>query len=188
MKSYKCAVDSIHRIEADISTLDYLLQFEKILEEAGMYGYENWEAGEVIEGPIITRYWVAVFLMYPLKLKPDVKAIPRLTKIGAKINYSQDVFVQPGRVTGPEDIADRMTMLAKKEKHKVWILEIHIPKQLIEDEIDEYVELDEIDINTDDIDSSYQENESLDSDLEDEDLFADDNMDNQLGDEFESDF
>ena len=45
----KNAVENINRINGNETLLDLLLEFEKILDETGIYAYKNWASGEVVE-------------------------------------------------------------------------------------------------------------------------------------------
>ena len=47
----KDAVENINRINGNETLLDLLLEFEKILDETGIYAYKNWQLGEVVVGP-----------------------------------------------------------------------------------------------------------------------------------------
>ena len=53
------------------SDLDILLEFEEVLDNLNLYAYKNWEHGEVIAGPEVSKYWITVTLMWPRKLMPD---------------------------------------------------------------------------------------------------------------------
>ena len=35
-----------------------LKDYERVLDELGLYVYDNWEDGELVEGPIIGRHFV----------------------------------------------------------------------------------------------------------------------------------
>ena len=62
------------------SDLDILLEFEEVLDNLNLYAYKNWDYGEVIAGPEVSKYWITVTLMYPRKLMPDPDGALRLTK------------------------------------------------------------------------------------------------------------
>jgi hypothetical protein len=148
---------TIKYVYEDIGALDILLQFEDILEKSGLYVYPNWELGEVIDGPVIERHWVDVSLMYPYKKMPEPEGAMRLVKIGCKVFFGKDVYKEPTRVYGPEDIRDPHTKKAKLIPHKVWVVKIRIPKRLIEQEMEEYMGLSDLDIgvDTNDLDAAY---------------------------------
>ena len=60
------AVENINRINGNKTLLDMLLEFEKVLDDTGIYAYKNWMSGEVVEGPILERHWFNVTLMLSL--------------------------------------------------------------------------------------------------------------------------
>lgn len=76
------AVENINRINGNKTLLDMLLEFEKVLDDTGIYAYKNWMLGEVVEGPNLERHWFNVTLMYPRQQMPDPDAIRRLAKYG----------------------------------------------------------------------------------------------------------
>ena len=43
-------LDNIRSIDKNGTLLDILLEFERVLDEAGLYAYKNWSLGEVAEG------------------------------------------------------------------------------------------------------------------------------------------
>ena len=81
------AVENVNRINGNETLLDMLLEFEKVLDDVGVYAYKNWMLGEVVEGPLLERYWFNVTLMYPRKEMPDPDAMRRLDKYGCKVEY-----------------------------------------------------------------------------------------------------
>ena len=40
------------------SNLNVLIEFEEVLDNLHLYSYKNWEFGEVIAGPEVSRYWI----------------------------------------------------------------------------------------------------------------------------------
>lgn len=159
MRDFSELKQNINLLTNDISLLDILIQFERILEDSGVYGYHNWESGEVVAGPEVERFWVEVTLMYPYKLMPEPAGALRLSKIGAKVSYQKDIFKEPIRVIDMDDIEDPITKKAKLSENKVWIVKIRMPKRLIDDAIEDFIDLDNIglDVDTDDIEDAYMD-------------------------------
>ena len=58
-------IDNIRDIDKNGTLLDILLEYERVLDEVGLYAYKNWRLGEIVEGPKLARYWLHVKLMYP---------------------------------------------------------------------------------------------------------------------------
>ena len=60
------------------SALTSLLDFERVLDEVDIYAFKNWEIGELVAGPEISKYRVECTFMWPLKLMPDPRGARRL--------------------------------------------------------------------------------------------------------------
>ena len=45
-------------------TLGILKDFERVIDELDVYVFENWQEGELLEGPIDSRHFVYKFLSY----------------------------------------------------------------------------------------------------------------------------
>ena len=86
---YPNIIDSIKGIFTSDASLSTLLDFERVLDEADMYAYKNWDLGELVDGPKIKKYTVACVFMYPLKLMPDPRAGKRIIKLGCTIHFKK---------------------------------------------------------------------------------------------------
>jgi len=142
-------LDSIKKTLVSISKgnnlLDTLLEFERTLDNAEIFAYKNWILGELVEGPIISRYWYKTVWMYPYAMMPDPDAGLRLTKLGAKVNFRKGVFNKPVKVHGPEDWANPETKKAKMAEHPVWLVTIDMPLKYINhglDQLDDVIAMD----------------------------------------------
>lgn len=128
-------LDSIKQTLVNISKgdsiLDTLLEFERTLDNAELFAYKNWILGELVEGPVIGRYFYKVVFMYPHQLMPDPNGGLRLTKIGAKVNFKKGVFKKPTRVRGPEDWVDPQSKRAKMVESDIWLVTIELPMKYI---------------------------------------------------------
>ena len=111
--------------------LSTLLEFERTLDNAEIFAYKNWILGELVEGPIISRYFYRVVFMWPYAMMPDPNAGLRLTKLGAKVGFRQGVFKKPVKVDGPKDWVDPQTKRAKMAEHDVWLVTIELPIKYI---------------------------------------------------------
>ena len=83
---YPSIIDSIKGIFTSDASLSTLLDFERVIDEADMYAYQNWDLGELVDGPKIKKYTVACIFMYPAKLMPDPRAGKRILKLGCSFN------------------------------------------------------------------------------------------------------
>ncbi len=120
------------------NTLEVMLEFERVLDQMDMYAYENWIKGELVEGPIVSRYWVECAFMWPLKMMPDPSAALRLTNRKCKVYYSRDYYVEPMTVQ-PNQANLMFDPLTQKQRPKmkktpVWVVTIKIPRRFIDGE------------------------------------------------------
>ena len=123
-------VNNHYAIHKSTSLLDALLEFEKALDEMGLYTYKNWDQGEIVEGPTVSRYWVETTLMYPLNEMPDPSGGQRLLGYDCKVSYKKDELLKPREIKSPEDYRPGTTK-GKIDAHDIWVVEIKMPKQLI---------------------------------------------------------
>jgi hypothetical protein len=133
------------------SILDTLLEFERTLDNAEIFAYKNWILGEIVEGPIIGRYFYKVVLMYPYAMMPDPDGGLRLTKIGSKVNYQKGVFKKPIKVKGPMDWMDPQSKKAKMVDYEIWLVTIELPIKYINrglENIDDIIQQDIEDTNS----------------------------------------
>jgi len=56
--SIKDVINNVKDIYLSNSSLNTLLDFERVLDELDMYAYLNWQKGELVEGPIVEKYYV----------------------------------------------------------------------------------------------------------------------------------
>ena len=141
------------------SDLNVLLEFEEVLDNLHIYAYKNWEFGEVIAGPEVSRYWVSVTLMYPEKLMPDPDAALRLIKHGAKVYYKKDVLKEPVKIVTPDDMGDveprSMQRKAKVKDTPIWLIQIDMPRDFVDEFESSKITINGQDIDLGDVDSAY---------------------------------
>jgi hypothetical protein len=107
-----------------------LKDFERVIDELGLYVYENWSQGELVEGPIIERHWVTCTFMWPRKNMPDPMGGKRLLDYDCKISYEKSSIIKAKKIEKPDDIRPG-TKKGKLEKIPVWLVKIQMPKRLI---------------------------------------------------------
>lgn len=174
--------EQLAMISAEKSVLDMLLEFERTMDNANVFAYQNWLSGELVDGPKIERYWVTCKFMYPYNLMPDPMGGMRLEKFECKVTFQKDIFESPVKVTGPASYADPRTKSAKLKKHPVWIVTIQMPKSFIDERLQDEVESqNSIAVDTDDISTAYDDNisevEDMDQDtMGSEDMGAEDDL------------
>ena len=128
-------VDIIQNISAiydSNNSLRILKDFERVIDELNVYVYKNWEDGELVSGPKVSRHWVECSFYWPHKKMPDPMGGKRLLEFGCKVSYTKDEIEEPRRIKKPDDIRPA-SKKGKMDKHPIWIVNIKMPKQLIFD-------------------------------------------------------
>lgn len=127
---------TISTIKKNRNTLDVLLEFEGVLDDLHIYAYENWIKGEVIKGPIISKYWVEVYLMYPEKHMPNPIAAERLIKHGCYVFFKKETLTDNVKIKSPDDLVpdvDRQKSVPKTQTSNVYVVKIVMPRHLLTD-------------------------------------------------------
>ena len=150
-------VKNTKKIYMSESSLETLLDFERVLDQLDIYAFENWKRGELVEGPIVDRHWVTAKFMWPHKLMPDPDGAKRLLGYNAKVMYERDKLASPVKVEDYDDFRPG-TRKPKMREDAVWILEIRMPKELIQDINEGYLELEGREVDMTDLDDAYEQN------------------------------
>lgn len=122
-------VDTIYSTNSSLSTLK---DFERVLDEMNMYVYKNWQDGELASGPRVDRHWVSASFMWPREKMPDPMAAKRLLDYGCQVRYEKTHLLEPRPIKDPDDFRPG-TRKGKLEHKPVWLVEITMPKKLVED-------------------------------------------------------
>lgn len=99
--------------------LDILIQMEDVLDSLDVYVFANWMKGEIVEGPVVRRYWFDFTLRYPIYKMPDPRGAMRLLKHGVRVDYNK-ATVEDDQGEEPSDPTH-------------WEIKISVPKRLIAD-------------------------------------------------------
>jgi len=148
-------VKNIKKIYMSDSSLNMLLDFERVLDNMDIYAFPNWMLGELVEGPTISKYWVKCKFMWPENLMPDPSGAKRLIPYGAKITYQRDTVRVPIKIKTPDDYRDG-SKKGKLVDTKVWYVDIMLPKNLLAEIKQGSVELAGEEIDLSDLQSAYE--------------------------------
>lgn len=148
MTSLTDNIKNIKKIYMSDSSLNILLDFERVLDNLDLFVFPNWTYGELVEGPIIAKYWVKCKFMWPYNLMPDPDGAKRLIPYGAKVTYEKDTIRVPVKINSPDDYRDG-SKKGKLVDAKVWYVEIMMPKSLMSEIKQGSIEIagEEIDLN-----------------------------------------
>lgn len=141
------AID-LERIIESPHILDILIQMEDVLDSMDIYVFENWALGEIVEGPLIKRYWLEFTLRYPHHRMPDPKAALRLMKHDIRVDFYEAEF-KDGSEKVIETEEERQT---EKMDDTYWMVRVTIPRRLVTQMSDvqnqfyaDYVDVDDVD-------------------------------------------
>lgn len=158
-KTINDTIAALKRADENTTSLDMLLEFEKTLDDASLYAYLNWMDGELVEGPDINRYWIKTTWMYPKEKMPDPSGGMRLVKYGCKITYKEDVYRQPTKVLGPEDIeaGKDQPKKAKMEEQPVWLVTIMMPRKFVDEAQEGTLRIGDQELDVEDVAAAWDE-------------------------------
>ena len=168
-EDYWQVADNIRDIYMSEGSLTTLLDFERVLDEVDIYAFKNWELGELVAGPDIGKYRVTCTFMWPEKLMPDPRGGRRLLPFDCEVSYMKKDIKIPVKITDPSDYRSG-TKKAKLITRQVWLVEIVMPKALMNDIRTGSIEMEDQDIDLDDLDQAYEQD--LDKDATQNDAQA----------------
>ena len=149
-------VSTIKGVMTSDGSMSTLLDFERVLDEADLYAFENWIKGELVQGPISKRYTVKCVFMYPYKLMPNPMGVKRLLVLGCNVEFAKSQIKVPIEVKNYEDFVQG-TRYPKMIERKVWFVSIEIPKQLMNEIKEGSIDLADKAIDLEEIDQAYEE-------------------------------
>lgn len=148
---------SLYEAESYMATL---LDFERVLDSVHLYAYENWVKGELVEGPKVEKHWVTCSFMWPKKMMPEPMGAKRLIDYNIKVTYKKDLLESPVKIKNPNDYEEG-TRYPKMKLDPIWIVEIKMPRTIMQDIYRGTMEVEGEKIDLDDINSAYQQDLDL---------------------------
>jgi hypothetical protein len=130
--------DQIKKVSEEHTLLDMLLEFEKVLDSIEIYAYKNWDKGEILEGPTLSRHYITVKLLYDYKEMPDPAGAQRLMARGCLVKYNKDTLITPRRPRQFDDLVIEQRpdgsprYKAKTDAKPVWTVSIKMPRRYVD--------------------------------------------------------
>lgn len=155
-KNINDVLENIKNISLTDSAINTLLNFERVIDELDIYTFTNWKRGELVEGPKYEKYFVSCTFMWPYKQMPDPVGGRRLLEYGCEVFYKKDHLEYPVKVKSPSDFKPG-TKYPKMARTPVWLVELIIPKKLMQEINQGSLELEAGNVNAEDIEKSYEE-------------------------------
>lgn len=174
----KDALNNTKKIYMSDSSVDMLLDFERVLDEMDLYSFPNWLDGELVSGPSVEKYWIECKFMWPRKKMPDPRGAARLLPYNCKITYAEETIKIPTKIESPSDFRPG-TRQGKLVNVPVWIITIRMPQELVSDIERGSLEIASEDYDIEDVQNAYQQDidNNVYTDKEDNnDMLGDENV------------
>ena len=130
MQDIKDIIKAVENVYDNDTAFTILKDFERVLDQLDLYVYDNWENGELVSGPEITRHFITCSFMWPREEMPDPMGGKRLTDYGCKVFFKKDVYIYPRKILQQDDFRPG-TKKGKLDQMPIWVVEIRMPKELI---------------------------------------------------------
>lgn len=153
---YWMVAENIRDIYLSEGSLLNLLDFERVLDELDLYAFKNWQLGELVQGPDISRYKVGCIFMWPEKLMPDPRGARRLLPFDCDVRFKKTRIKIPIKIETPDDYIPG-THKARLVEKPVWLVEIVMPKSLMADIRTGSMEFEDQTVDLEDLDAAYDE-------------------------------
>ena len=155
-QDYWMVADNNKDLYLSDGSLTTLLDFERVLDEMDIYAFKNWDLGELVAGPDIGKYKVGCIFMWPGELMPDPRGARRLLPFDCDVRFKKTKIKVPVKLRSPSDFRAG-THKAKLTEKPVWLVEIVMPKHLMNDIRTGSIELEDQTIDLDELDQAYQQ-------------------------------
>jgi hypothetical protein len=155
MKSKQIITNTKSLYEAE-SYMSTLVDFERVLDNVHLYAYENWIKGELVEGPKVEKHWVTCSFMWPKRMMPEPMGAKRLIDYNIKVTYKKDLLESPVKIKNPSDYEEG-TRYPKMKLDPIWVVEIKMPRTIMQDIYRGTMEVEGEKIDLDDINNAYQQ-------------------------------
>jgi hypothetical protein len=155
MTEIKDLINNIKNIYMSKSSLENLMDFERVLDELDIYIFKNWDRGELVDGPKYEKYFITCTFMWPYRLMPDPRGGEKLLDYDVKVSYRRDTLSYPVDVKTYDDFKPG-TKVPKLAKKPIWLVTLTLPKQLMKDIHQGSLELESETIDVEDLEQAYE--------------------------------
>ena len=125
-------IKNIQSLSENNDAFGIIKDFERVIDELDIYVFKNWDEGELCAGPDVGRYSVKCSFMWARDEMPDPEGAKRLFDYGCQVVYKREHILVPRKIKTPDDYRPG-TKKGKIDAHPVWIVDIIMPKKLMQD-------------------------------------------------------
>ena len=155
-QDYWLVAENIRDLYLSDGSLSTLLDYERVLDELDIYAFKNWDLGELVAGPDIGKYKVGCIFMWPGELMPDPRGARRLLPFDCDVRFKKTKIKVPMKILKPDDYQPG-THTARLTEKPVWLVEIVMPKHLMNDIKTGSIELEDQTIDLEELDQAYEQ-------------------------------
>ncbi len=120
------------RISGSETLTDILIRVEDFFDSLDLYVFKNWFDGEVVDGPVVKRYWVSIILQYDYKDMPDPSGAERLISRGCKVKFWKAKKEEPRDIESSDDVRqDGRLGKPVLDQKDIWLVEVQVPRRFI---------------------------------------------------------
>jgi hypothetical protein len=125
-------IKNVQTLSENNTAFKVLKDFERVLDELDIYVFKNWDEGEILSGPDVSRYSVKCSFMWTRDEMPNPEGAERLSDYGCQVVYKKENILIPRKIKDPGDYRPG-TKKGKIDAHPIWVVEINMPKKLMQD-------------------------------------------------------
>lgn len=141
-------------LDENETLMDVAMECAYFLEQIGALAYQNWDKGEIISGPSVSRFFSTISLMFSSQALPDITVLDRLTAMDCKVSHTTDTYK---RVVSYKEDDPNAEFHQKIINHKVWIVTIKIPNRYLALDGNTVMNIDGEEVYYDDIEIVYND-------------------------------
>jgi hypothetical protein len=120
------------KISGSETLTDILISVEDFFDSLDLYVFKNWLDGEVVDGPVVKRYWVSIILQYDYKDMPDPSGAERLMSRGCKVKFWKAQKEEARDPQGPDDFRkDGRGAKPVLDNEDIWLVEVQVPRRFV---------------------------------------------------------
>jgi len=138
------------------SSLETMMDIERVVDSLDIYAFKNWKKGELVEGPLRKKHWVEATFMWPKKLMPDPDGAKRLLGYNAKVTYQEAKLSTPVQVENYSDFRPG-TKKPQLREDPIWLVNIKLPIELIKEFREGHLDIEGKDVDLSELDNAYEE-------------------------------
>ena len=138
--------NTIQKLFDDDGLREILLGVEEYFDNMDLYVFDNWIDGELVEGPIVSKYWVECTFKYQKEKMPDPRGSLLFLNQGTKITFKEDIELVPIHIPLSPDDIDSQTGKSKDKEVPIILVKFQIPRRLVDTKsVQEYEIMDQDD-------------------------------------------